>query len=211
MACPYGKTKDGFETQIGVNHLGWIINLVNSYFNFHFSFSILKGHFLLTNLLLDILKRSAPSRIINVSSLAHKNGRIRWVDLNWEKEYSAVAAYSQSKLANVLFTIELANLLKGSNVTTVSLHPGVVNTELVRNLHGCLGCLAKICLPCVLCCWKTPTEGAETTIFCATSSDKPNLAGSYFSDSRVEHLSVKASNAEDAARLWKLSAEFVKL
>lgn len=70
---------------------------------------------MLTNLLLDVLKRSQPSRIINVSSLAHINGQIRWDDINWQNEYSAVGAYSQSKLANILFTIELAKLLKGRN------------------------------------------------------------------------------------------------
>ena len=135
---------------------------------------------MLTNLLLDVLVKTGSTRIINVSSLAHKNGRINWNDLNWEKIYSPFGAYSQSKLANILFTIELAKRLKGTNVTAVSLHPGVINTELTRNLYGCFGCLAKVCLPCITCCWKTPNEGAQTTIYCATSPDLPKHNGSYF-------------------------------
>jgi retinol dehydrogenase 12 len=146
MMCPYGKTKDGFETQFGTNHL---------------------GHFLLTNMLLDVIKRSAPSRIINVSSLAHTSGSIHWDDIMWEKGYDSIGAYSQSKLANILFTIELAKRLKGTGVTAVSLHPGVVKTELTRNLHGCMGCMSKLILPCITCCWKTPLQGAQTTIHCA--------------------------------------------
>lgn len=98
-----------------------------------------------------------------------------------------------------------------TNVTVVSLHPGVIDTELTRNLHGCLGCLAKIFLPCVVCCWKTPIEGAQTTIYCATSTDVPKLSGCYFSDCRVKRLSNSASNPQDAAKLWKLSSELVKL
>ena len=120
--------------------------------------------------------------------------------MNWEKDYSAAASYSQSKLANVLFTIELAKRLEGvikwglirikifnfffksgTGCTTVSLHPGSVNTDLMRNLHGCLGCLGACLLPCArLCFLKTPQQGAATTIYCATSPNIPNHAGAYF-------------------------------
>jgi NAD(P)-dependent dehydrogenase (short-subunit alcohol dehydrogenase family) len=113
MACPKAKTRDGFEMQIGTNHM---------------------GHFLLTNLLLDLLKQSAPARVITVSSLFHMYGRINREDLNSEKHYWRWIAYGQSKLANVLFSRELAKRLEGTGVTSNSLHPGAVNTELAKNL-----------------------------------------------------------------------------
>jgi NAD(P)-dependent dehydrogenase (short-subunit alcohol dehydrogenase family) len=103
MAVEKGKTKDGFEMQIGVNHL---------------------GHFLLTNLLLDLLKMSSPSRIVVVSSSLHKTGKINKEDLMSEKSYGRWSAYGQSKLANVLFAKELAKKLDGTGVTVNSLHPG---------------------------------------------------------------------------------------
>nr|XP_033791376.1 retinol dehydrogenase 13 isoform X2 [Geotrypetes seraphini] len=113
MRCPHWKTEDDFEMQFGVNHL---------------------GHFLLTNLLLDKMKSSGRARIINVSSLAHVAGEIDFDDLNCEeKKYNTKKAYCQSKLANVLFTKELARQLQGTEVTTNSLHPGVASTELGRH------------------------------------------------------------------------------
>lgn len=114
MASPKAMTKDGFEQQIGVNHM---------------------GHFLLTNLLLDLLKISAPSRIVVVSSLFHLYGRINKEDLNSEKSYWRWIAYGQSKLANILFTKELARQLEGTSVTVNALHPGAVNTELARHIN----------------------------------------------------------------------------
>jgi NAD(P)-dependent dehydrogenase (short-subunit alcohol dehydrogenase family) len=103
MAIPRSTTNDGFEMQFGVNHL---------------------GHFLLTNLLLDMLKMNAPSRIVVVSSLAHKIGKINKEDLMGEKSYGKWSAYGQSKLANILFSNELAKRLEGTGVTVNSLHPG---------------------------------------------------------------------------------------
>lgn len=103
MACPKMFTADGFEMQLGVNHL---------------------GHFLLTNLLLDLIKAASPSRIVVVSSEAHKFGRINRDDLMSEKAYSKYSAYGQSKLANILFAKELGKRLEGTGVTTYSCHPG---------------------------------------------------------------------------------------
>lgn len=113
MICPKSLTKDGFETQIGVNHM---------------------GHFLLTNLLLDLLKKSSPSRIVVLSSLAHIAGYIKKDDLNSEKSYNRILAYGQSKLANILFTRHLATKLNGTGVTIYCVHPGSVNTELMRHV-----------------------------------------------------------------------------
>ncbi|XP_017472643.1 PREDICTED: retinol dehydrogenase 13-like isoform X3 [Rhagoletis zephyria] len=113
MRCPRLLTKDGFEMQLGVNHM---------------------GHFLLTNLMLDLLKKSAPSRIVTVSSLAHTRGEINVADLNSDKSYDPGTAYNQSKLANILFTRELARRLEGTGVTANALHPGVVDTELFRHM-----------------------------------------------------------------------------
>lgn len=113
MNCPKSLTKDGFEMQIGVNHI---------------------GHFLLTNLLLDVLKKSTPSRIVVVSSCAYLKGKIKKDDLNSENSYSPLDAYCQSKLANILFTTHLSKKLMGSGVTCNALHPGVVRTELGRHI-----------------------------------------------------------------------------
>ena len=116
MYCPYTKTEDGFETQFGVNHL---------------------GHFLLTNLLLDRIKQSPEGRIINVSSRAHTlcSGPLNLDTINSEDKYNSYTTYFKSKLANVLFTKALAKRLEGTNVTTNSVHPGAVDTELPRHLN----------------------------------------------------------------------------
>lgn len=118
--CPYAITVDGFEMQLGVNHLGrrskceryWQVKSVSKAFSITFS-SALSGHFFLTYLLLDLLKHSAPSRVINLSSAAHSMGKIQFDDLSGEKDYHPVRAYAQSKLANVLFTRELAKRTEG--------------------------------------------------------------------------------------------------
>ena len=114
MACPYMKTKDGFEMQIGTNHF---------------------GHFVLTNLLLKALANGAPARVVNVSSSAHwMFGKMDFEDINYEKRsYDKMGAYGQSKLANVLFSKELHNKVKDHGITTYSLHPGWISTELVRH------------------------------------------------------------------------------
>ena len=111
MFTPYQLTEDGFELQFGVNHL---------------------GHFLLSNLLLDRIKESAPSRIVVVASLAHYTGYLDFKDMMWSKRYNPQLSYCRSKLANVMFARELAKRVKGSGVTVCSLHPGTVYTEITR-------------------------------------------------------------------------------
>lgn len=179
MRTPNSKTRDGFEMQLGVNHL---------------------GHFLLTNLLLDLLKASAPSRIINVSSVAHMRGTINKKDLNSDEAYSAADAYAQSKLANILFTRELAKklegmifvyvkrfqkkkrkILVGTGVTVNSVHPGLVDTELIRHMSFFNSWLATIFIkPFIWPFVKTPRYGAQVVIFAALDPKLEKVTGKYF-------------------------------
>ncbi|KAJ0022786.1 hypothetical protein NQD34_014920 [Periophthalmus magnuspinnatus] len=184
MVCPYGKTADGFEMQIGVNHF---------------------GHFLLTYLLLDLIKKSAPARIINVSSMAHQYGSINLEDINSEKSYDKQKAYSQSKLANVLFTRSLDKRLQGTGVSVYSLHPGVVQTDLWRHLNGPQQCVMKVVSPFT----KSSTEGAQTSIYCAV---EPSLeSGGYYSDCAPAKCSAKARDDKVAERLWELSCQMLSI
>jgi NAD(P)-dependent dehydrogenase (short-subunit alcohol dehydrogenase family) len=170
MNTPEGKTADGFETQFGTNHL---------------------GHFLLTELLLDVLKASAPSRIVCVSSVAHAGtrkqvGEIHLDDLNYEKRpYNGAEAYIQSKLANVLHAVHLAKRLDGMGVTAVSVHPGWIRSNLVKHtmptwvqnvvlkpFSGILGMMSY-------------EEGAQTTLHCLLDDDVPNHNGAYYSQNSI--------------------------
>lgn len=183
MLCPYSKTADGFEMHLGVNHL---------------------GHFLLTFLLLERLKQSAPSRIVNVSSLAHHGGRIRFHDLNGEKSYNRGLAYCHSKLANVLFTRELARRLQGTKVTANSLHPGSVHSELVRHsfVMTWLWRIFSFFL-------KTPWEGAQTSVYCAVAEELESVTGQYFSDCQPAYVSPWGRDDETAKKLWNVSCELL--
>jgi len=189
MRCPYWKTEDGLEMQIGVNHF---------------------GHFLLTNLLLDTIKASQPARIVTVSSLGHIRGTINFDDINSEKAYRASRAYAQSKLANILFTNELHKRLEGSNVSVFSLHPGVIKTELARhwqkevnpikwNLMMFMGAIF----------FKTPKQGAQTTIYCAVEPGLEKESGKYFSDCKVKEPAAVAKDDGVAKKLWELSESIV--
>ncbi|NWT37033.1 RDH12 dehydrogenase, partial [Chroicocephalus maculipennis] len=188
MLCPYSKTADGFEMHLGVNHL---------------------GHFLLTFLLLECLKRSAPARIVNVSSLAHHGGRIRFHDLHGEKSYNRGLAYCHSKLANVLFTRELAKRLQGKSqrrveFTANALHPGSVHSELVRHSFVMM-CLWKIFSFFL----KTPQEGAQTSVYCAVAEELDSVTGQYFSDCQPAYVSPRGRDDETAKKLWSVSCELL--
>ncbi|KAA0718107.1 Retinol dehydrogenase 11 [Triplophysa tibetana] len=183
MMCPYMKTVDGFEMQIGVNHL---------------------GHFLLTNLLIGLIKRSAPARIVVVSSFAHNFGWIRLHDLHSQGSYNSGLAYCQSKLANVLFTRELARRLRGSNVTVNSVHPGTVQSKLVR--HSTFMSLLFALFPMFL---KTPKEGAQTSIYCATLEELQSISGQHFSDCAPAFVAPQGRSEETARKLWDLSCELL--
>lgn len=191
MACPEMRTTEGFEMQIGTNHF---------------------GHFLLTNLLMPQLKKAAPhARIINVSSMAHIRGHMQWDDINFDKTpYNAIQAYGQSKLANVLFTKELARKGEGSGVNAYALHPGVINTELGRHLKDTFGPVA-IMFRCFMPFIKTPESGANTTIYCAVEESIADHNGRYYSDCREKQPAPQAENIEDAKKLWEISEQLVNL
>lgn len=175
------ETADGFELQFGVNHL---------------------GHFLLTVMVLPLVKK-ARGRIVVVSSGAHKVGRIRWDDLQLEKSYSTFGAYGQSKLANILFTRELARRLAGTGATANCLNPGAVGTNIGVDRETGFGrtamALAKLF-------FLTPEEGADTAIYLATSPEVSLVSGEYFYRRKIAKTSVRALDDADAARLWETSA-----
>lgn len=190
MMCPKWVTEDGFEMQFGVNHL---------------------GHFLLTNCLLDLLKKSAPSRIVIVSSLAHEKGQIHFDDINLDNGYRREKSYRQSKLANVLFGKELAAQLQGSGVTVYSLHPGVIRTELGRHLFSTLPRWKRIIAMPIMMLIKTPWEGAQTTIHCAVDENLANESGFYYSDCARKTPAPQAQDDAAAKKLWDISASMVGL
>jgi NAD(P)-dependent dehydrogenase (short-subunit alcohol dehydrogenase family) len=175
-----GVTVDGFEWTFGVNHL---------------------APFLLTNLLLPLLKKSAPARIVNTASVAHIFGHINFKDIMAEKKYAEFTAYAQSKLANVLFSAELSKKLAGTHVTSNSLHPGVVGTHFA----AAGGTFLKIFYSLFKLFMKTPAEGAKTTIYLASSPEAEGVTGKYFSNCKAITPSKEARDASVAKRLWELS------
>ena len=191
MVPPYELTKDGFESQFGVNHL---------------------GPFALTGLLLDKLGASPTPRVVNTSSIAHRSGKIRFDDINAENGYHAIPRYGMSKLANLLFTYELQRRLEaaGSSTLSVACHPGIADTELARHLPGAL----KLTLPLVRPFFNTPASGAWPTLCAASSPDVQN--GDYFGPTKrqetagpaVQVHSTRASHDRKVAKhLWDLSVE----
>ncbi|XP_056641133.1 retinol dehydrogenase 13-like [Diorhabda sublineata] len=191
MRTPNSKTKDGFEMQLGVNHM---------------------GHFLLTNLLLDMLKESAPSRIINVSSVAHKRGKINKDDLNSEKNYNPSTAYAQSKLANILFTNELAKRLDGTGVTVNSVHPGIVDTEIIRHMSFYNSWISTIFLkPLIWPFIKNPQQGAQTIIYLAIDTRVEKISGKYFSNYEEEDVGDQAKDENTSKWLWATSERWTRL
>ena len=163
--------------------------------------------FLLTNLLLDTLKASAPARIINVSSNAHTSGKIEFDNLQGEREYSP-RAYDNSKLANILFTMELARRLEGTGVTVNALHPGFVSTGFAKNNGKVIAALVSIFAPLVA---RSPAKGAETSIYLASSPSVEGITGKYFYDSHVISAAPQATDMVIARKLWDVSAEMVHL
>lgn len=194
MMCPKGETEDGFEIQFATNHL---------------------AHFLLTLLLLPRIRNSKPARVVTVSSRAHIRYGINFDDLNYKnRPYVPAEAYSQSKIANILFSMELAKKLKEydiEGVNTYSLHPGVIKTELGRHLNATLFRGARSLIGFFLSPFmKSPQLGAQTTIYCAIDEKCANETGLYYSDCAVTNP-AKVINDENAQKLWEISCELVGL
>jgi len=185
-------TKDGFESQLGVNYL---------------------GHFYLTNLLIGILKNSHQSRVITLSSVAHHMGKINWDDLMFEKSYNQWISYSQTKLANILFTKELQRRFDEENIEAkaVSLHPGCVKTEIYRKIIDIwIIKIAYILLtPVFWYFFKTPQQGAQTSLFCSLEGFENLQGGCFYENCKVKKLGKRASNMEDAKKLWEVSEQLI--
>ncbi|CAF0723031.1 unnamed protein product [Brachionus calyciflorus] len=193
MACPpKWRTKQGYEMQFGINYL---------------------GHFLLTNLLLDLIKKTPQSRIVSLSSCIHYLGK-----MYWDSFYGGVnimKAYCQSKLAIILFTKELTKRLEGSGVTCVCLNPGAVRTGIIRytgkSMCFLFPIVVKIFYVLYLIVTKSAYEGSLTTIYCAIDDEVPKYNGYYFSDCAKKKPSKAALNEHDAKRLWDISVKMVDL
>ena len=183
------ESVDGLELTFALNHI---------------------NYFLLTNLLLDLIKATPDSRIVNVASGAHRMGTINFDDLQFTSGYRVMKAYGASKLANILFTNELARRLQaeGSHVTVNSLHPGVVKTNIGKRDNGLIGRIASTLF---LSSGITPVEGAKTSIYLASSPDVAQISGKYFDECREKRPSDEALDETVAARLWQVSAELCQL
>lgn len=174
-------TDDGFEMQFGVNHL---------------------AHFLLTHELEDLLKQSAPARVVNVTSKLHSKGSLDFDTFKGCAKYSPQVAYNQSKLANVLFSQELAERLQGSGVTSNCLHPGAVATDIVREMPWLIRKLLGML-------FIAPEKGAKTTIMLASDPALKEVTGKYYDQCELAECSAMASDAALRQKLWEVSAAAV--
>lgn len=186
-------TKDGFEAMMATNHL---------------------GHFLLTNLLLNTLKTSIPSRIIMVSSIAHMYGTLNLEDIQSEKFFFNHLTYGGTKLANILFTHELAKRLDGTGIKICSLHPGVIRSGFISNLTA-KNVVLKILLVIFHIFWwfftKNEQQGAQTTLYCALLQDSELENGKFYADCKVRGTRSIANDKEMMKKLWEISEKLVQL
>jgi len=181
------ESADGIEMTWALNHL---------------------NYFLLTNLLLDLLKASAPARIVCVSSDAHRNATIHFDDPEFKKGYSGFAVYGHSKLANVLFTYELSRRLAGTCVTANALHPGFVASGFGMNNGKLMSAAMRIAQRFGA---RSPEKGAQTSLYLASSPKVENVTGQYFADERAVKSSPASYDIDAAARLWTLSEQMTHL
>jgi len=173
----FRRTEDGFEAQIGVNHL---------------------GHFLLTLLLLDRLRESAPARVVHLSSMFHAMGKIDFASFRGEGPYKPYPSYAQSKLANLLFSNELARRVKDDGITSNALHPGAVATEITRDAGSFTRLLSRVF-------FASPEKGARTSVLLASAAEIEGETGGYYVASKPKRASKLARDELLAARLWEES------
>jgi retinol dehydrogenase 12 len=179
-------SQDGIEMTFALNHL---------------------AYFLLSNLLFDSLKAAHSARIVNVSSEAHRRAHLDFADLQGERHYTGWRAYARSKLANILFTYELARRLTGTSIVTNALHPGFVATNFGRNNRGIAATFIRILQLAAI----SPQEGAQTIIYLAGSPLVKGITGQYFIKQQVVRSSQVSYDAPAAERLWQISAEMTRL
>lgn len=180
------ETVDGLETTFATNHL---------------------APFLLTNLLLDMLQESAPSRIVTVSSEAERGGNIDFDDLQSKKKYRGFPVYGMTKLANILFTYELAERIKGTGVTATCMHPGAVNTRFGTNNSGPATILFRLFKPFM----RSPEQGADTVIWLSFSPDVEGVSGRYYADRKPVEPKKIANDPDARRRLWEESERLTGL
>ena len=180
------ETVDGLEATFAINHL---------------------APFLLTNLLLDMLQQSAPSRVVTVSSEAERWGNIDFDDLQSKKNYRGFPVYGMTKLANIMFTYELAERLKGTGVTATCMHPGAVNTRFGTKNRGPMTILFRAFKPFM----RTPEQGADTVIWLASSPDVEDVSGRYYSDRKPIEPKKIANDSAARRRLWEESERLTGL
>jgi NAD(P)-dependent dehydrogenase (short-subunit alcohol dehydrogenase family) len=178
-------TEDGLEATFATNHI---------------------GYFLLTDLLLDVLKASAPARIVNVASEAHRSSKLDFDDLQFQRRgYAPMAAYGASKLANIAWSAELARRLEGTGVTSNSLHPGVIASNFGQTGPGWMRFGLKLVTPFLT----TPEKGAATTLYLATSPEAEGVTGKYFKNKKPATPTAQARDPETGRRLWTVSEALV--
>jgi Dehydrogenases with different specificities (related to short-chain alcohol dehydrogenases) len=195
LACSQNireTNKEGFEKTFMTNYL---------------------GHFYLTHLLLDCLKAAPNARIISVSSLIYIQGELKWDDLNYEKRFNRIQAYSDAKMAQIMFSKEFDRRFKSTGIKAVSLHPGVVRTEpnhdyLGKSLPGKI--IAKLLYPIWWYFTKSPNQGVQTILYCALLDYDQLKAGEYYGDCQVIKVTNRFINPENNKKLWDISVELLK-
>ncbi|XP_050421195.1 retinol dehydrogenase 13-like [Adelges cooleyi] len=190
MRCKKSTTKDGIETHLGVNHI---------------------GHFLLTNLLLDYLKKSAPSRVINITTRQHKSSQINKTDLNSDTSYDEETAYNQSKLANLMFTAKLADVLKDTGVTVNAVYPGICTTDLSRHLPYYNSVTRFIIKPLAWLFMKSPSKGSQTIVHASIDPELENVTGQFLSNFEEVSMPIQVKDKKTVDWLWKVSEKWTKL